>query len=325
MIDYIGSDAVKKYYKEKGIILSDRMIAARICNAGFKVDEIRNSLQEIQARTEDAELKGQIEEYISREKAMYEKVKKSVPGDIYRFSVWYKGDDSYSGNGYFNDFELARSMLRDMKNKREAPDEYKKYKIEKFHILDSSQIPFIEEHWSVGGADGYVEYDSEGELYDIWACLEEERDAERLFTDEYFYYPHPFKRGDILVRRGDDETLYVVSMDPEREAEHEKKRAMWGDVTDIGIYATMICRRTGRIWDMDERINPLELEYARIEEGTEDVIERAALEMQRILLGKEGSFQYIFDACARRQEDYLESSRISLITGIDLHPHHVFF
>lgn len=327
MVDYIGSDAVKKYYKERGIVLSDRMIAARICNAGFKSGEIYNSLREIQTRTGDAELKRQIDRYIGREKAMYEKVEKSATGDIYRLSVWYKEDDRYSGNGYFSDFETALSMMREIMNKREAPDEYKKYKIEKFHMLDSPQISQTEEYWSMGDADGYAEYDSEGEVFNVWAGLEEEGNEERLFIEEYFYYPHPFKRGDILERRGNDETLYIMSFDPEEEAEYEKRRALqgWGDLNDIGIAGTMISRRTGRIWTMDERVNPLDFEYARIDNGTEDVIERAALEMQRILLGKAGSFQYIFDACARRQEDYLESTRISLITGIELHPHHVFF
>lgn len=30
MADYIGSETIKKYYKEEGIVLSDRMIAAGI-------------------------------------------------------------------------------------------------------------------------------------------------------------------------------------------------------------------------------------------------------------------------------------------------------
>lgn len=119
--------------------------------------------------------------------------------------------------------------------------------------------------------------------------------------------------------------LYLMSMDSEAVAERNRKKSQWGDVTDIGIAGTMICRRTGRIWDMDEWISPFEFEYAHINEETEDVIERAALEIQRILQGKTGSFQYIFDACARRQEEYLESARISLITGIELYPHNVRF
>lgn len=82
---------------------------------------------------------------------------------------------------------------------------------------------------------------------------------------------------------------------------------------------------TGRVWDMDEWIYPFEFEYAPINGETEDVIERAALEMQQILRGKTGSSQYIFDAFARRQEEYLEYTRISLITGITLHPHNVLF
>lgn len=125
--------------------------------------------------------------------------------------------------------------------------------------------------------------------------------------------------------QGNDEVLYIMDISREEEEERKKRIASWADVTDIGISATMISRRTGRIWDLDEWVNPMEFEYAEIDANTEDVIERAALHMQRILQGKPGSFQYIYDACARRQEDYLESSRISLITGIELHPHNVFF
>lgn len=320
MVDYIGSDAIKKYYEENGIVLSDRMIAARICNAGFNIGEIHSSLREIQARTEDADLKRQIEEYISMETSMYEEMEKSVPGDIYKLSVWWEGDEEYSEHGYFSDFGLALSMVREIKDKEKDADQYM---IEKFHIVDRSQLPFMGECWAMGHADGCAKYDSEGELYAIWVRPEEDRGWERSFADEYFSYPHPFKKGDILVRNGDDEMLYIKDMSPEEEAERDKRVSPWGDVTDSGIIATMISRRTGRIWDMDEWINPLEFEYAHIDEKTEDVVERAALQIQRLLQGRAGSFQYIYDACARRREEYLESDRVSLITGIRLHPHNV--
>ncbi len=320
MVDYIGSEAVKKYYKEKGIILSDRMIAARICNAGFNVNEIHSSLREVQAQTKDDGLKVQIEKYIGRELDMYEKMKKSVPGDIYKLSIWCEGDEGYIENGYSRDFETAFLAAREIKARKKDVD---RYKIEKFRIMDKSQFPLAEEYWSIRDANGCAEYDEEEELYYIWIRMEEEEEWERLFDEEYYCYPHPFKRGDILVRRGDDDTLYVMDLPPETEARREKKISQWGDFSDIGISATMFDRRTGRIWDMDERVHPFDFEYAPIDEKTEDIIERAALEMQQILQGNLGSFQYIYDACARRQEDYLESSRISLITGIKLHPHNV--
>jgi len=66
MDDYIGSEAVKKYYEENDIVLPDRMIAAHICRTGFPIAEAHSSLREIQARTEDAELKEQIEKYFGR-------------------------------------------------------------------------------------------------------------------------------------------------------------------------------------------------------------------------------------------------------------------
>lgn len=322
MVDYIGSETIKKYYEENGIVLSDRMIAARICNARFSVEEVHSSLQEIKARTEDVDLKKQIEKYISREKTMYEKMEKSVPKDIYRLSVWYERDDDYCDNGYFDDFGTALLVAREMIDKEKDVD---KYKIEKFHLMERTQLPFKGKYWEMGHADGCAEYGRNGKLYDIWVRMEEEETQKITFKDEYFYYPHPFQRGDILAMHGDDEKLYIMDMDAEAVAARDRRKSQWGDVTDIGIAGVMISRRTGRIWDMDEWICPFEFEYAFIDEKTEDVIERAALEMRWILLGETGSFQYIFDACARRQEEYLESTRISLITGIKLHPHNVFF
>lgn len=324
MVDYIGSETIKKYYKETGIVLSDRMIAARICNAGFSVEEVHDSLQEIQARTEDSDLKEQIGKYIGREKIMYEKMKGSVPGDIYKLSVRYEKDDDYYGNGYFSDFDTALMTARKGKGEEDDMDGYK---IEKFHVIDRTKFPVREAYWQMGDADGWAKYDRNGRLYDIWVRMEEEEEQQWTvsFTEEYFCYPHPFQRGDILVRHGNDEMLYIMSMDAEKTAEREKRKAQCGDVLDIGIAGTMICRRTGRVWDMDEWICPFEFEYAPINGETEDVIERAALEMKQILRGKTGSFQYIFDAFARRQEEYLESTRISLITGITLHPHNVLF
>lgn len=325
MIDYIGSNTVKKYYKENGIILSDRMIAARICNAGFKFNmkEIHSSLRELQAQSEDVSLNKEIEMYISRETGLYERLKKSVPGDIYRLSVRYKCDDDYIERGYFSDFELAFSVIQEIKCNEKDLD---CCKIEKFHIMDRAHIPFTEEYRDImEDAVGYAKYDGEGELYDVWYRLKEDGVGKTSFADEYYYYPHPFKKGDILVLQGNDEVLYIMDISREEEEERKKRIASWADVTDIGISATMISRRTGRIWDLDEWVNPMEFEYAEIDANTEDVVERAALQMQRILQGKQASFQYIYDACARRQEDYLESSRIFLITGIELHPHNVFF
>lgn len=322
MVDYIRSETIKKYYKENGIVLSDRMIAARICNARFSVEEVHSSLQEIQERTEDVDLKEQIKKYISRETAMYEKMKTSVSRDIYKLSVLYENDDDYCDKGYFSDFDAAFRVGREMQEKK---DDVNKFQIEKFHLMEQNQLPFKGGYWEMGCADGCAGYGRNGKLYNMEARMEEDEEEEITFADEYFSYPHPFKRGDILVRHGDDEMLYIMDMDAEAVARRDKKGFQWGDVTDIGIAGTMINRRTGRIWGMDEWINPLEFEYASIDEKTEDVIEQAALEMRWILLGKTGSFQYIFDACARRQEEYLESTRISLITGIELHPHNVLF
>ena len=323
MIDYLGSNAIKKYYKEKGIILPDRMIAARICNGGFNVGEIHSSLRELQAQTKDASLKGEIGMYVSREEDLYERLKKSVPGDIYRLSVKYERDDDYIESGHFSGFELALSVIQEIKCKGKDIDWYK---IEKFHVMDKTQAPFTEEYRdTMEDAAGCAKYDREGELYDVRYRLEEDEDWKKSFAEEYFYYPHPFKKGDILLMEEDDETLYIMNMDREEEKERQKRIAPWADATDIGINCTMISRRTGRIWDMDEWVNPLDFEYTSIDEETEDVIEGAALEMRKILQGRPGSFQYIFDACARRQEDYLESKRISPITGTGLHPHHVLF
>ena len=257
---------------------------------------------------------------------MYEKMEKSVPGDIYRLSVWYEGDSGYSENGFFSDFGLAQSMVRELKQKLKQKEKVaERYKIEKFHVMDRTQPPQMDKYWSLGDADVCAEYNSNGELFNIWSRMGEGGAREELFVDEYFYYPHPFKRGDILVRKGEDETLYIVNMDmdPETEAEREKHKASHGDSMDIGIYATTISRRTGRIWDMDELVHPFEFEYARIDEKTEDIVERAALEIQWIMLGKRGAFQYIYDVCVRKWEDYLEEGRISLITGIELHPQNV--
>jgi len=153
--------------------------------------------------------------------------------------------------------------------------------------------------------------------------MEEQEGWERLFDEGYYSYPHPFRRGDILLRTGEKDTLYIVDMDkdPEKETERVNRLASFGDYTDIGIRTTTISKRSGRIWDMDEPLHPFVFEYACLDERTEDVIEQAALEIQHLMRGGRGSLQYIYDACLRRKEDCIEATREPLTTGIRLRPY----
>lgn len=48
------------------------------------------------------------------------------------------------------------------------------------------------------------------------------------------------------------------------------------------------------------------------------------LEMQKLLLGKRGSIQFIYDACLRLQEEFSElQERQMLITGVELRPYNI--
>lgn len=193
MVDYIGSETIKKYYQEKGIVLSDRMIAARVCNARFPVEEVCASLQEIQAWTEDSDLKEQIGKYIRREKVIYEKMKEYVPGDIYKLSVWYEGDDDYCYDSYFSGFDTAFLAARELED---MEDNIGEYKIEKFRVTDRTKLSSKEDRWKMGNADGCAKYDRSGKLYDIWVHMaKEEQEWETGFAEAYYYYPHPFQRG----------------------------------------------------------------------------------------------------------------------------------
>lgn len=307
MIDYILSNTIKKYLKEHKIILPDKMAAALICrrenDAGM--EEMHEALREIQERTEDAGLKAQIRGYIEDDLANLAEFRESGSGDFYMLSVWGESEVLE----YYKAYEPAEHAARTLGER---------CKVRKRHAVQKAGDDFL----TGAGYRDEAEFDEDGRLCFVSGSSNHFWE----FDQKYYVFPHPYKRGDILEGIGNKGFLYIVTEDADPAvAEAEQKRlAPLADFSDITISVTGIERATGRIWDSDGGMHPYDFEYAQIDPGTKDLAERIMLEMQRLLMGKRGSVQYIYDACLRLREDSRESEqRVMLITGVELRPRNV--
>lgn len=213
---------------------------------------------------------------------------------------------------YYKEYESAEHAARTLGEK---------CTVRKHHAIQKSGDDFRLETAQRNDA----EFDENGELFSVFGSSNHFNEIEEFFDDKYYFFPHPYKRGDILELIGNKDFLYIVVEDVDPAVvEAERKRRASGDFTDINLSVTGIDRETGRIWDTDGGMHPYDFEYAHIEADTKNLAERIMLEMQKLLLGKWGSVQFIYDACLRLQEEFRESEkRVSLITGIELRPRNV--
>lgn len=316
MVDYIRSNTIKKYLKENKIVLTDEMTAALIANRSHinGMEKTHEALREIQEQTEDGILKKQIQRYIDDDLANLEELKASVRGDFYELSVWDERDREEEILEYYQEYESAERMAQTLGER---------CMIRKHHAVQKSG-----DDYRLEGARHYeAQFNKEGKLFYVLGSSNHLDEMEEWFEEKYYIFPHPYKRGDILELAGDKDALFIVVEDADPAVvEAERKRREWlhMDYSDINISVASIDRATGRIWDTDGWMHPYDFEYAHIEPDTEDLAERIMHEIQKLLLGKWGSVQFIYDACLRLKEEYMESEkRVSLITGMELRPWNV--
>lgn len=316
MVDYIRSNTIKNYLKENKIVLTDEMTAALIANRSHinGMEKTHEALREIQEQTADDVLKKQIQRYIDDDLANLEELKASGRGDFYELSVWDERDREEKILEYYQEYESAERMAQTLGEK---------CIIRKHHAVQKSGDDYRLEDAQRNAA----EFDKEGKLFYVFGSSSHRNEMEEWFEEKYYIFPHPYKRGDILEMTGNKDVLFIVVEDADPvvvEAERKRWKEIHMDYSDINISLTSIDRASGRIWDTDGWMHPYDFEYAHIEPDTEELAERIMLEIQKLLLGKWGSVQFIYDACLRLKEEYMESEkRVSLITGIKLRPWNV--
>lgn len=310
MADYIRSSSIRNYLKENKIVLPDKMAAALVCRQWLEIgmEGIHKVLREIQEQTEDEVLKKQIQRYIEDDLANMDELRKSGTEEIYELTFRDKRTGDYEHWEYYKEFESAEQIARTLQ---------KECEITKHYVIQESDDSEPET------GHGSARYAADGKLCFVTGssshCLE-------LFDEEYYIYPHPYKRGDILKDIDNQDVLYIVveDIDPDIVREERERFKSSRDYTDINIWLTGIDKLTGKIFDTDGGIHPYDFEYADIDPDTEDFAERIMLEMQKLLLGKRGSIQFIYDACLRLQEEFRESQeRRMLITGVKLRPYNI--
>lgn len=263
-------------------------------NHDLCMDRARKALLEIQQHTEDQILKKQIRKYLKDGQSCLESFCGVTEGDIYRLLKRDGSQGVYTDAGYYDRPETAASVIPGLRSE---------CLIEKYRLIrQKDPIIYGKKRENLWKRTGWARYNRKGERCEIWGPPGKDPSLWKTppFAERYYHYPHPFRRGDILKRTGEEEVLYIVLMheDPEVEEKREKLFASAGKYTDIGISTININRKAGTIFETADRIHPYEFEYAQPDQETSDRAERAALEIQSLLRGGYGSLQYLSALCS---------------------------
>lgn len=146
--------------------------------------------------------------------------RKSEPGAVYSYKVWWKGEYHHDESVY-STYDKAWAGVREVWERGEVSE-----------IVISKIFPD-----DMGSIDAHADYD--GNIYSIYPHCDKQTRADSigLFKSQYIDIPVPFKRGDILTAslnplRDDQRSIFVLDCldrdDPVTFARH-----LQGDDTDM--------------------------------------------------------------------------------------------
>ncbi len=328
MIDFIRSKSVKKYLEEKQIYIDDKLKYALIVESqmAFPLEDIKKSLLELAAETDDEEVKVQAPIWIRNEDAEFAVLSRNSGPDYY-YKLQYT--DRYGEivvYGCYPTLELAVKCGIKLAAE-ECVDEFE---IEK-DIMPASEavIDDIEDTDSDSQYDfATARFRADGKLFCCSArCAVLKEEIESPLEERFHIVPHPFRRGDIVRYVGGRDGgrffgLILEQEDDEMSAQKERMESLQKWCTpcweNVSVQLVNVDLETGLIWDNDCQVVPTELEFYPIPEDTQDLGERVLLCLSDLLKGKPTSLQYIQNGLMKLQEEYDDSQRYPLITGLDI-------
>lgn len=232
MFELVPSEYMRTILEEEGIVFTDFQKAALIWNApGRSWEEKLEALWELMGHTEDAALRGQIEERLRYEEEAFRRFADNAKGR-YVYVVAAHGEIIIEGIGYFAEYEMAREyVLGRIRENDESPAG--DYSIEKQVIVrDRSDLTVKirnsrsslyreeEEEEYAGWRTSVVQFDREGRIrsFDTGEMSREEMAAVDAF------------------RPGRFETLFIkLPFDAQMGASVRNLKDPEGDYTDYGI------------------------------------------------------------------------------------------
>lgn len=328
MIDCVRSETARKYLKEKGIELDDKLKFALVVNDDhlYPQEDVVEYLEALITSTKDPEVREQAEKKIAYYHAQYAAFARDRgPGYYYHMTAFDRFYDRDEPIGDFRTLELAESFGRDY-----AREEGKEFTIElMFVAANAEEASWFTESGQDQRDGGRAKYNKEGKLL-YCVCYSDEL-SERIedpIENRWFPLPHPFRRGDILKSIypiNQDMRFIVTSCAGDDEIADQYKKQEWRFAA--GLLPTWDCItfevipvniRTGIVWDQDDPMYPYDFEYAEVSENYESVPDQMLIQMSKMVKGEPFSMQYIQNAQMKLHEEYDDSERYQLITGLKI-------
>lgn len=177
MYDFIPSEFVRNYYKEKGIEFSDRERATMIWDQPFSYEEAYERLGKIAAETSDKELSSEIERLLAHLDELLERMKANEDHKyIYTLSMT---------NAYFYSYDEAYQFG------------IKKFRGERFKILKFPVGNCTQDCDLVIPKEGIAGFNGDGKLFFLSDGPSFMKNIG--FANAFVPLKNPFKRGDIVM------------------------------------------------------------------------------------------------------------------------------
>lgn len=293
--ELIPSKTVREYMEEQGRVLTDYEKATLIYNhSGMDYEEKTECLKELSEKTEDTELKEQIQERIAYDERCRKRFYKKEDGEIYKLFVYSSCDDQYLNYGHFLCGALA---VRSGKKFQE------KFYIQKIKLFteETERENCQEKAARYFNADGTLrDYYS----YEVsWSGQTEETDHER-FENAYVEIPFPFQNGDFVRVKNHQELngqICLVEGNQQTAETSENKEWFCGmDYSDATIRVAYIYENAkfGHA-----HVNIADVEYAELnKEDSKNILLICA---QSLLKGCGGlsDFQYACEEYCRKMSE----------------------
>ena len=233
MLELIKSKYVREYVEKTGFKLSDMDFATIAYHSDLSIPEKHSKLREISNKTQDMQLKKQIEERLAFDEKSLRQFAENDGTCFYEVSARTTPEINagVDTKGYFSSFEMAMECA---KRQGVAVD------INKYQLLDMCEkiiLPFcskyayeVDEDDFGGNKIASFTYDANGTLESFWTyeMPKEERDkvgedwGGTRFESRFMIMPNPFEKGDIvreLYADGNDKVGIVATSQDEWESD----------------------------------------------------------------------------------------------------------
>ncbi len=313
----IISDTIKHYWEKIGFVPTDEIKAFIVYHSNLSVEEKHLAYKRLFKSMTDETVIVQLTDIMDNERFQLERFIENPGGEIYAAHVYEDGDkNGLRDTTYFTTYEKA------LRYAKVYVDEFRKdfekrgcyYELVKLKVCDF----FVNDTLEFDGDEGHIIFRLDGSIDHI-SCPDTEimrkYEAVELFSEKYYEIPHPFERGDILVRksgrlaiqdRNVEEGLYYILITQGFGQCH-------ADYSDMGASVDCFDPRCGRLLDVDEPMSVLSLDHAGIDVDDwkpDDPAFIALSSISRMLKGKSGTLQFIQDACRCLRERNEEANKI---------------